>query len=1058
RSSDLQRDPIGATVVSVFDDDGRLTGRTAPDGGQSAICYDAQGYAVSNVDALGRIAVSEYDDSNRLVRVTEAANTGNARATAFVYDARHRRVAVTNALGLVTRMSYDACDRLVSTVAPDGVTVTNVYDARGLPTLTRTLDAAGNVVAETATTYDARGLAAQITSTDAGTALFGYDLAGNVTNAVDALGRSTCVWYDKRGQATNTLDALGYRKATAFTAAGRPAYGTDPLGRTTAFFWTPGGKPAATRFADGGIVTNEYDGADRLIATTDVRGDRVALGLDSIGRVTNRSGQAWQEQSWYDLSGCITTTVDAVSARTDVSFDQLDRQVCTRDALGCDWTTAYDAMDRIASKTDPRTRLRQYGYDAIGRRISVTHPSGRVEGFAHDALGRWTAFTNAEGHVYHMAYDAHGRLIAATNAAGEQVCRNFYDNVGNLTNRLDGAGNSTAYTYDLLNRLVRRESGVLGPASSFSYDAVGNLLAASNVTALCTFGYDTMNRLTASTSTVAGISFATHYRHDLGGLTTNLVYPGGLTLHRAYDTDGRLSSVSDWLGHTWTFSRDAAGKLTGAISPNGVVATNNYDAAGRLASWSIGTLAGRTITRDAAGIKTREEVTAGPLPLPSLNRRAVNTHDGADRIVSATVTDGTTNPPISETYLYDPNGALTNVIAGSDTIFSAVYNPLGQISSLRLCASVRDSSYDALGNRVHTSTNGVATLWVTDHADPLKRPMMDCASDGTPIGYYIWAPGQLLGVIDAASGALLCAHTDEYGSLIALTDSSGSRVFSASYGPYGEDWGSSGTNGTPFRWLGGHGVSHAGGSLYLTRHRAYDTALKRFLSPDPLGLDGGVNLYAYADGDPLSYIDPLGLCAGDGITAGSIGSAGVLERSGQVRHNYNTLVAQLRATGTYSSERDALRTFFNEPRNSTALSRGTAQMYRWEQGMNGVSRSLANPTATAPSINNAAAMSRWGGRGLIVVGAGLSVYDAATAPDPYRATVQNGSAIAVGAGGASAGAWAGAAVGSLFPGPGTAIGAVVGAIVGGVGGGVGGHALGTAAYDANYGPNSPWFP
>ncbi|MDD5704960.1 MAG: DUF6531 domain-containing protein, partial [Kiritimatiellae bacterium] len=45
----VQRDPIGATVVSVFDDDGRLTGRTAPDGGQSAICYDAQGYAVSNV-------------------------------------------------------------------------------------------------------------------------------------------------------------------------------------------------------------------------------------------------------------------------------------------------------------------------------------------------------------------------------------------------------------------------------------------------------------------------------------------------------------------------------------------------------------------------------------------------------------------------------------------------------------------------------------------------------------------------------------------------------------------------------------------------------------------------------------------------------------------------------------------------------------------------------------------------------------------------------------------------------------------------------------------------
>ena len=45
---------------------------------------------------------------------------------------------------------------------------------------------------------------------------------------------------------------------------------------------------------------------------------------------------------------------------------------------------------------------------------------------------------------------------------------------------------------------------------------------------------------------------------------------------------------------------------------------------------------------------------------------------------------------------------------------------------------------------------------------------------------------------------------------------------------------------------------------------------------------------------------------------------------------------------------------------------------------------------------------------------------------------------------------------SCESGPGTAIGALVGAIIGGVGGGVDGHALGTAAYDANYGPNSPW--
>ena len=51
------------------------------------------------------------------------------------------------------------------------------------------------------------------------------------------------------------------------------------------------------------------------------------------------------------------------------------------------------------------------------------------------------------------------------------------------------------------------------------------------------------------------------------------------------------------------------------------------------------------------------------------------------------------------------------------------------------------------------------------------------------------------------------------------------------------------------------------GQLYLTRHRLYSPVLRRFLSADPLGIDGGLNLYAYANCDPLAYIDPLGLCA-----------------------------------------------------------------------------------------------------------------------------------------------------------------------------------------------------
>ena len=136
---------------------------------------------------------------------------------------------------------------------------------------------------------------------------------------------------------------------------------------------------------------------------------------------------------------------------------------------------------------------------------------------------------------------------------------------------------------------------------------------------------------------------------------------------------------------------------------------------------------------------------------------------------------------------------------------------------------------------------------------------------------------------DAVCGASVGTEVfDERASVVALSDTSGNLLYTANYGPHGEDWGATGENPTPFAWLGGYGVMDAGRAalrrdrsqgrsrssrpplspLYLTRHRLYSATLNRFLSADPLGPAGGFNLYAYGNSDPLAYIDPLGLCPG----------------------------------------------------------------------------------------------------------------------------------------------------------------------------------------------------
>jgi RHS repeat-associated protein len=263
------------------------------------------------------------------------------------------------------------------------------------------------------------------------------------------------------------------------------------------------------------------------------------------------------------------------------------------------------------------------------------------------------------------------------------------------------------------------------------------------------------------------------------------------------------------------------------------------------------------------GLKTSDKIISGPMPTPATNRRAVNTFNAADRLTSAQVGTGTNR--ITETYLYNGCGALTNIAySGSGAgVPPAVFTyDLAQRMTTATASNLTlSASYDALGNRIKTTVNGATSLWVIDHTDPLKRPLVETDTNGSPVRYYIWGAGRLLAVIDA-DGTTRYAHCDEQGSVVALTGTNGAVLFTASYGPYGEPWGATGTNATPFGWLGGHGVFHANGhSLYLTRHRAYDTTLKRFLSQDPIGLGGGANLYGYALGNPLSYIDPFGLCA-----------------------------------------------------------------------------------------------------------------------------------------------------------------------------------------------------
>jgi RHS repeat-associated protein len=107
-----------------------------------------------------------------------------------------------------------------------------------------------------------------------------------------------------------------------------------------------------------------------------------------------------------------------------------------------------------------------------------------------------------------------------------------------------------------------------------------------------------------------------------------------------------------------------------------------------------------------------------------------------------------------------------------------------------------------------------------------------------------------------------------HGDVVALVDANGASVASYSYDAFGqiiaasENFGGTTTWTNPYRYDGRDGVRYDGETgLYWMTVRAYDPALGRFLSRDPLGrvpLFFADQPYVYAGNNPLTYVDPSG--------------------------------------------------------------------------------------------------------------------------------------------------------------------------------------------------------
>jgi len=146
--------------------------------------------------------------------------------------------------------------------------------------------------------------------------------------------------------------------------------------------------------------------------------------------------------------------------------------------------------------------------------------------------------------------------------------------------------------------------------------------------------------------------------------------------------------------------------------------------------------------------------------------------------------------------------------------------------------------------------------------------------------------------------------TDALGSTRLLTNASGAVVQRYDYTPYGETTQTASGFSNPYQYTGRERDDNG---LYYYRARYYNPGMGRFIAEDPIGLAGGLNWYAYAEGNPISYIDPTGEIGVPGLIAGGIiggisGAFGAYANGGNVWAGFGVGAASgavVGATGAY---------------------------------------------------------------------------------------------------------------------------------------------------------------
>jgi RHS repeat-associated protein len=728
---------------------------------------------------------------------------------------------------------------------------------------------------------------------DEGTAqlhTYSHNNFGNVTSYTDPVGRTTSWVYD-----TNGIDLVEIHQTTGpqssdllarygkYNGQHRPMTRTDAAGQTTNYTYNARGQVTTVTDPLNQMTTYNYDPNGYLTSVVGpLSGQSVSYTYDPVGRIRTRTNESGYSLTFdYDNLDRLTriTYPDSTSVEFNYAAGSLDPTLIV-DRAGRESVIEYDSFRHPATVTDPSGQITTFGWCKCGDIRSVT-----------DHLGRTTQWN----------HDLQGRVQSKQYPDGSKITYRYEDSTSRLRQRIDEQLQVTTYAHNLDNTLAQIDyTNPANPARPtrpvlYTYDPDYKRVTkvANDVETTCTYAYVPPNT------------------HGAGQLQSVATVEGGAITY-TYDELGRRKST-DVNGATSTIQYDAAGRIEMEVNPLGTFVTN-YDGASRhpvsrngpvsvqytyapaqqdFALTNIANLHLNSIISQfdyghdtPTGRITRWNQTS-PLPAGKPDRFDFK-YDNDDQLVEVFPFVG--GQPMghfthaydavgNRTVIVDPNGATTNLWYNTLNQLTTI-NPIGTSgpyigyactfdAEQRLAAIAHVGGtpannhfdYDHLGRFTAIHDLNVRPPRTRRFVWDRNQIRAELDGNGAVVKYFF---PQGMQIVSGPDAGLYYYTRDHLRSIREVVDGTGTVRAQYLYDAFGQaEFIGPGANivEPDFGFAGMFRLDLPGGGINLTRHRAYDPSLGRWISRDPLyhaELRQGPNLYTYVGNNPVNLRDPSG--------------------------------------------------------------------------------------------------------------------------------------------------------------------------------------------------------